>query len=96
VQRSFGTPDSKVAGEGAFLFIVNGNNNYSIPLGSDGIPEGAQLTFFQFLELGNENNCNKRVSNINHLQINRQFVGIATDPADSCEHNCDDASGTEE
>jgi hypothetical protein len=96
VSQSFVTPDAIAKEEGELLLIANGNGSYSIPLGNGGIPQGSQLTYFQFLQLGASDNCNKHVSNINHLQINRRFVGISADPSDSCEHNCVDDTGAEE
>jgi hypothetical protein len=92
VEINFITPNSALKSENfkqeTFVLIDNGHGNYSIPVGTHGIPQGAQLTFFVFDQVGNENNCTVHGSDINHLQINRTFVGISTDPSSSCGSDC--------
>jgi hypothetical protein len=101
VEVNFLTPDSALKAENfkqeTFVLIDNGHGNYSIPVGTHGIPQGAQLTFFVFNQVADENNCTVHGSDINHLQINRTFVGISTDPSSSCGSDCSsNGGGTEE
>jgi hypothetical protein len=92
VEVNFLTPDSALKNamftEETLFLIDNGHANYSVPVGTHGIPQGATLTFFSFNQDGNVNNCSVHGSDINHVQINRTFLGISTDPSASCGSDC--------
>jgi hypothetical protein len=101
VEVNFLTPDSALKNamftEETLFLIDNGHGNYSVPVGTNGIPQGAKLTFFALNQIANEDNCSVHGSDINHLQINRTFVGISTDPSSSCGIDCrTDGGGGEE
>ncbi len=93
VIQAFVTPDSKLSGGTAVPLISNGNGKYTVPMGSIGIPTGSELDGLTFIQLANRNNCSNHASNIGELQINRHFVGIATDPSSSCGTSCGEAAG---
>jgi hypothetical protein len=92
VEVNFLTPDSALKNamftEETLFLIDNGHGNYSVPVGTNGIPQGATLTDFSFSQEGNVSNCSVHGSDINHLQINRTFLGISTDPSASCGIAC--------
>ncbi|CAN5731778.1 hypothetical protein BH10CYA1_BH10CYA1_50750 [soil metagenome] len=89
----FATPDSKL---GNFFSSVvpmtsNGNGGFALPLGdgTNGLPQGGQLTGLFFVEFGNPNNCDNKNSNVNHLMINNRPIAIdATAEAAFCDDGC--------
>jgi hypothetical protein len=92
---SFITPDSKLDPSKSFRLHSNGHGAYAIPLGQNGIPQFATLTLVFFNQNANPNDCTDHASDINHLTINNQFVGIdTTAPAQTCGTSCSPGGGT--
>lgn len=92
------TPDTQFVFPGLPLtqLISEGNGKYTIPFGSSGVPQGAQLIQISFNQLGIRTDCSKHVVDFDKLQINRRFVGIATDPLAECGIACGDAAASAE